>query len=357
MTNKSKTTATAGRPDAIDRRRLLKSAAGAAALACLPGRIWAAEAPAILPVKNPNSKLQVAIVGLGGISGGHIANASKHEHLVALCECYPERTEAKIEWMKSKLTDMNVKPEDMKKYLDYREMLEDMDGKIDAVQVCTPDHNHAIIGMDCIQRGIHIFIEKPMAYSIHEAFALREAARKHRVAAQMGNEGHSWGSIRRAVEYLQAGAIGPVHEVHHWCVGRAIGGDHTGMVWTPMKYMRPEFELWSVPVPEEEAYRTLSGGNPDPEPLAKPNGGDRRWHNGTLGDWAPHTMDAAYWGLKIDQAPTCKIEMLDRRWGGDKLHYKMEVFQWTIPERAGMPELKQYWYSGVKPNTDRSLKD
>jgi hypothetical protein len=51
------------------------------------------------------------------------------------------------------------------------------------------------------------------------------------------------------------------------------------MQWVPMKYMRPEFELWSVPVPEEEAFRTLSSGNPDPDPLAKPKGGHRRWHN------------------------------------------------------------------------------
>ena len=86
------------------------------------------------------------------------------------------------------------------------------------------------------------------------------------------------------------------------------------------------------------------------------HGGDRRWHNGTLGDWAPHTMDAAYWGLKIDQVPTCKIEMLDRRWGGDKLHYKLEVFQWTIPNVQTCPNSKSIGIPASSPTRIRASR-
>ena len=344
------------------RRNFVKTAAGvslgAAASGLLPKRIRAAEAPAILPIKNPNSKIQIAIVGLGGISGGHIIGVSRDEHLVALCECRKAALDAKVAWIKT-LDTLNVKPEDMKKFLDYREMLEAMGDRLDAVIVCTPDHNHAIIGMDAMKRGKHIFIEKPMAYSIHEAIALREAARKYRVASQMGNEGHSWHVTPLAVEYLWSGAIGPVREVYHWCVGRSIGGDDTGMRAEPMKFIPEHHRLWSVPLPEEEAYVTYVGGT-STDPLAKPEWGwhgDRRYANGSLGDWAPHTMDVAYWGLKIAAAATCKIEMPLRLYGGDKLHYKTEVFKWTIPARADMPELTQYWYSGVRPNTNPEIKD
>ena len=178
---------------------------------------------------------------------------------MALCECRQAALDAKVEWIKT-LDTLNVKPEDMKKFLDYREMLDAMGDRLDAVIVCTPDHNHAIIGMDAMKRGKHIFIEKPMAYSIHEAIALREAARKYRVASQMGNEGHSWHVTPLAVEYLQSGAIGPVREVYHWCVGRSIGGDDTGMRAEPMKFISEHHKLWSVPLPEEEACVTYVGG-------------------------------------------------------------------------------------------------
>ena len=119
------------------------------------------------------------------------------------------------------------------------------------------------------------------------------------------------------------------------------------------------FSLPVYPVAEEEAYVQYT---PDPaaDPLDRPGWGwrgERRYGNGSLGDWAPHIMDVAYWGLKLGAAPRCKIEMLDRLYGGDKLHYKTEVYKWTIPERDDMPELVQYWYSGIRPNTDPEAKD
>ena len=196
------------------------------------GNLRAAEPPAILSVRNPNSRLQIAVVGLGGISRGHTQGLSKEEALVAVCECYPKKMATAVEAFTSYKT-LNVKPEEMKQFVDYREMLDAMGDKLDGVVVCTTDHNHAIIGMDSMKKGKHVFIEKPMAHNIHEAIALREAGRKYRLATQQGNEGHSGESIRVAVEYLRSGAIGPVREVYHWC-SRAIGGDDTGIGIEPM---------------------------------------------------------------------------------------------------------------------------
>ena len=341
----------------LDRRRFLKTAAGAAGLLWLPRRVWAGEAPAILSVKNPNSKLQLAVVGLGGISGGHTLGIAREEHLVAVCECDPVRYENSFEKIKAYEVN-NVKPEDIRRFVDYREMLAEMKGKLDGVVVCTPDHNHAIIGMDCIKQGVAVFIEKPMSHNIHEAYALRNAAKKHGVATAMGNEGHTSESAKLSIERLLANQLGPVTEVYHWLNSRSIGGSEEGM--EQVEFKRPDWwrNLWSVPVPLAEAdlqFRYREGFPTDP--LAKENGGDRRWMSGSLGDWGPHLMDVAYCGLRLGEAPTWKIECIDRLWGGERLHYKVEIYRWTIPARGDMPAVQEYWYSGMRPNPDPTLRD
>jgi len=347
-------------PRKIDRRQFLRRAAGgilAATTASSAARsALAAPAPAILPVKNPNEKLQIAVVGLGGISYGHTRGLSEEEHMIAVCECVPDRMKGALEKFKTYET-LNVKPADMKQFLDYREMLAKLGDRLDAVVVCTPDHNHAIIGMDSMKAGKHVFIEKPMSRTIHEAIALRDAGRKYKVATQMGNEGHSGGGIRTAVEHIQSGSIGPIRQVYHWC-SRAIGGDDTNIKVAPGKHIPSWHRLWSVPVPLDEANLSYRCGEL-PDPLGKWGWGwrsERRYGTGALGDWGAHTMDVAYWGMKIDEAPTCSVRCLNRLYGGDYHYYKTTVYEWTVPARADMPELKQYWYDGILPNTDPNLK-
>ncbi len=338
----------------MNRRTFLKKSAAAslavAGAKLLPARVWAGEAPAILPVKNPNSKIQFGFVGCTGIMLGHIF-AAKDERLVAFCDCYQAEIDKTIGRVKDgKLENFN--PSDLKTYLDYREMLADLGDRLDAVVVCTPDNNHAIIAHDSLKAGKHVLVEKPLCMTIHEAYALRDLARQKRLATQMGNEGHSGPLIRAAVEHLWAGAIGPVHEVYHWCLDRFQGGDDTGVEYAPMKEVSDGYRLWSVPVPEELAFQSL-GKSQNPDPFAKIEGGwhaDRRYGTGYLGDWSPHTMDVGFWGLKVGEAPTVKIEHVERLYGGTKVHYKMNVFRWTVPARAGMPELKQYWYDGRRPS-------
>ncbi len=345
----------------IHRRRFLKTVAGTALAAAGGGlarrRVWAGEAPAILPVKSPNSKLQIAVVGLGGISGGHLQEASKNENLVAICDCEPKVMAARFEQIKAFET-LNVKPEDMKQFLDYREMLETLGDRLDGVVVCTPDHNHAVIGMDCMKRGKHILLEKPMCHNMYEAFALRDAGRKFKVATQQGNERHSSDDVRRRVELIQAGAIGPVREVFYW-TSRSIGGDDTGMTVAPRTNVSETFKLWSVPVVEEEAFVDYKAA-PGQDIMAKWEfgwRGDRRWGTGALGDWGAHLIDEAYWALKISEAPSYKVEAVMRRHGGDRHFHKTNIYKWTIPARADMPELVAWWYDGRLPNDNPEIKD
>ena len=96
-------------------------------------------------------------------------------------------------------------------YKDYRKMLDSHESEIDAIVVSTPDHNHAVQTMAAIQRGMHVYVEKPLTHDIYEARMLTEAARKHKVVTQMGNYGSSGDGVRQMKEWLQAGIIGQAH--------------------------------------------------------------------------------------------------------------------------------------------------
>ena len=103
----------------------------------------------------------------------------------------------------------------MQPYVDYRELLE-KEKSIDAVDVATPDHMHAVIAAAAIKLGKHVYCQKPLTHDVFEARTLRDLARQYKVATQMGNQGSASDSLRRAVEVMHAGIIGPVHEAYVW---------------------------------------------------------------------------------------------------------------------------------------------
>src|ERR1043165_2184290 len=181
---------------AMTRRKFLASSAVASTMAVLPRRIFAG-------TKSPNEKLNIAGVGIGGMGAGNLANCES-ENIVALCDVdsdYAAKTFAKY-------------PK-AKQYKDFRVMLE-KEKDIDAVIVATPDHSHAVIALAAMQSGKHVYVQKPMTYSIAEARTLTEAARKYKVMTQMGNQGHSGDGTRQICEWIEAGVIGSVREVHAW---------------------------------------------------------------------------------------------------------------------------------------------
>ncbi len=102
-----------------------------------------------------------------------------------------------------------------KRYQDYRQMLAEQKD-IDGVVVATPDHTHAAIAMAAMSLGKHVYVQKPLCWSVHEARALAKKAAETKVATQMGNQGHSLDDARKAIEYVQGGYIGDVTEVHIW---------------------------------------------------------------------------------------------------------------------------------------------
>jgi predicted dehydrogenase len=112
--------------------------------------------------------------------------------------------------------DIRTLSQGAKTYRDFRVILEKQKD-IDAVVVGTPDHLHALVSMAAIQLGKHVYCEKPLTHSIHEARALAKAAREAKVATQMGNQGQASEEARVLCELIWDGAIGPVREIHGWC--------------------------------------------------------------------------------------------------------------------------------------------
>src|SRR3989339_1514089 len=182
----------------ISRRKFIaQTGMAAAAFTILPSGLYG------LNRRSPSDKLNIAVVGIGG-KGNSDARACAGENLVAFCDVDETMNpQLKIDFPNAAF------------YKDYRVMLEKQKD-IDAVVIATPDHTHAIIAMAAMRRGKHVFTQKPLTQTVHEARELAKAAKQYKVATQMGNQGQASDGPRRLREMIWDGVIGPVREVHVW---------------------------------------------------------------------------------------------------------------------------------------------
>jgi predicted dehydrogenase len=119
-------------------------------------------------------------------------------NIVAICDV--DRTT-----LDRKARGLGDKFPDLKKYNDYRKLLDEMGKNIDAVTVSTPDHNHGVAAIRAMKMGKHCFCQKPLVQTVHEARLMRQLAKEKNLATQMGNQGSAAPGLRRAVEVIQAG--------------------------------------------------------------------------------------------------------------------------------------------------------
>jgi Oxidoreductase family, NAD-binding Rossmann fold/Oxidoreductase family, C-terminal alpha/beta domain len=270
----------------IDRREFIKTGALAAGA-------WAFGAPALVRGQNLNSKLNIACVGISG-KGRSDTDACAGEHIAALCDV--DASTVAYQTQTKKYPEARV-------YKDFREMLEQMGNQIDAVNVSTPDHLHAIVASAAMKRNKAVFCQKPLTQTIYEARYLRTMAHDRKLVTQMGNQGSAAHGFRRAVETIQDGLIGQVHEVHVW-TNRPVW-------WQGME--RPE---GSDPVPATLDWDLWIGPAPMRPYKFSPRPGDhfgvyepfnwRGWQDfgtGALGDMACHTVNLPFRALDLD-SPT-----------------------------------------------------
>ena len=284
--------------------------------------------PNILADPSPNSKLNIAGIGVGGRGGAHV-EAFLNENLVAVCDVVEGARNGCLGQIERFNKDHGLSRPLPKSFSDYREMFDKMHGQIDAVFVATPDHHHALASMTAIRLGKHVYCEKPLTHNIREARLLTLAAREHKVATQMGNNGRESEGWRRLCEWIWAGAIGNVQEAHIW-TDRAGIPKH---FWWPQGGNRPagadpmpaglNWDAWLGPAPERPYLNTYKEGKFQGKSVYQPFVWRGWWDFGTgaLGDIGCHAMSGLFTALKIEYRRSGRTgEGLRRRDRGDVSH-------------------------------------
>ena len=291
---------------------------------------WLAGGQIIRGADTPMNKLNIGIIGCGGMGGGNHDNV-KGENIVAIAEVDDNTAQNGLK-----------KSPNAKVYRDFREMLEKHGKELDAVVVSTPDHTHAVASVMAMNMGLHCYCEKPLTHDVYEARVMRLVAAKTKAKSggklqtQMGNRGTAENGFRRGVEILQAGVLGPVREVHIWS-NRPIWPQ--GMTERPKEEMTPAhiaWDLWLGTAPE----RPYAKGY---HPFAW-----RGWWDfgtGALGDMACHTTNLAFMGLKLGAPKTIEAEIPGV---SKEAAPKWCIIRYEFPARGELPPVKLTWYDGGK---------
>jgi predicted dehydrogenase len=375
-------------------------------------------APMIVPrhvlgrgYQAPSDTLNIACVGIGGMGMSNMA-ALLSENIVAVCDVdfpFVERgiasrlrmrttplvapatlgpDEAKA-WLAERTADeergheraMKFQDAYVKaaKYADYREML-DKRRDIDAVMIATPDHMHALIATRAMRGGKHVYVQKPLTWSVHESRVLADTARQTKVVTQMGNQGHSFDGTRRIVELIRAGVIGPVREVHVWT-------DRPQRFWA-QGIPRPATEAtastgparvaptndpavpprWNMRTVEQAILEAMARNPQTPPPGLDWDlflGGApaipyhpayhpfswRGWVDfgvSAIGDMGAHLIDQPFWALDLG-LPT-SINASSTPWGGPQNNpasYPLaSTVEYEFPARGARGPVRLYWYEG-----------
>ncbi len=335
---------TGNTPREVSRRAFLKgTAVSAAGFMIVPRHVLGG--PGYVA---PSDKVNVAIVGAGGKGKENTGELLKLDDVQIVSIADPAeywdlnrfyyKTDAGRGPVKKLIEDhYRAKKPSFKlaEYLDFRTMLTKERG-IDAVMCATPDHTHAYVSLHAMRAGKHVYCEKPLTHNIWEAREVARVARDTKVATQMGNQGHSTNGIRQTVEYLRAGILGKVREIHAWV---PAGRWNPGMTGHPTAGQEPpkgiDWDLWLGPregFPFHTAYAPVT------------------WRDfwafgcGALGDFGCHDLDAAVWAFDLT-APE-SVEILPAGQSNAEIGPYGEVGYFHFPARGEQPAIKLTWYSG-----------
>jgi len=387
----------------LTRRKFLTDvAAGSAAAAFVPRHVLGRG------FTPPSDMLNIAGVGIGGMGRQNVINLSS-QNIVALCDVdwgYADqgfgRLDSDIQRLRDRLANPSAPPaggssqapfdvakakvrldnmirlKDVhlpkaKRYKDFREMLEKQKD-IDAVLVATADHMHAPIALAAMELHKHVYVQKPLTWSVEEARKMARTAKETKVATQMGNQGHSLDDARLTVEYIRAGAIGEVREIHIW-TNRPLGFWPQGIP-RPEALKEPADKLaWNGKGVNERLAGAMAGNYPVPEALAwnlflgaaAPNieyhpiyhpfnwRGWVDWGVGAIGDMGAHLMDHSMWALNLGMPSS--VETISTPFNGATYPHATMTF-YEFPARGPLPPVKLTWYDGgLKPNKPEELGD
>lgn len=339
----------------LSRRGLLAGVGAAAGWTALQG-CASAQGPRRL---GPNDRVNVAAIGAGGMGSSNMAQLAS-QNIVAIADVDFDRVARSLldrdGAVRADRVVLKAAYDRAERFPDYRRML-DARNDIDAVVIATPDHHHALAAKLAMERGLHVYVQKPLVTTVREGRALLDLARANpKLVTQMGAQGHSGDDGRRVVELVRGGAIGRVREVHVW-TNRPIWPQGVPRPAAVAKPDSLDWEMWLGPAAVDWGY------HPD---YAHFNW--RGWApfgTGALGDMGAHLLDFPFWALQPG-LPT-RIETRHSVWGGDdnrsdgKPPAELTSFPLattTHYEFANAPggPLRLTWYDGgLMPPTPRGL--
>lgn len=307
----------------LTRRHFLHSAAASGATLGFHG--FAAE-----PKRAASDKLNLAVVGLTNRGGGNLNGVAPLANIVALCDVDDNRAGPVRQRFPKAVF-----------HADWRKLL-DVKG-LDAVVISTPDHTHAPITAAALRAGLHVYCEKPLTHTVHEARTIANLAKKHNRVTQMGTQIHAEANYRRVVEIIQAGVIGPVREVHTWCGRSYWGGDPpTGSEDVPRGL---HWDLWLGPAPA----RPFVHGKSDSHGWGVYHPFNwRTWWDfggGTLNDMACHHVDLPFWALKLRHPIKVTAEGPPPHKHSSAL---WQIVRYEFAARGELPAVALTWYDGGK---------
>ena len=293
--------------------------------------------PNLLRARNVSSKLNVAHIGLGAMGRGRLAemNSIAEANIIAICDV----DENQFAESRNLLANTAFKPNE---YVDFRKLLA-QEKHLDGVVITTPDHWHALIATAALKAGKHVFCEKPLAHTVGEARDLRKLAKKYsKVVTQMGNQGSADPNMRRAIEVIQAGALGQVREVHCWVFEGA--GCHAGLALPVDGDPIPaglHWDGWLGPAPKraykKDYYHPWNW---------------RGWYdfgNGVMADFGCHNLNLPYRALKFDYAKriSAQGELTGLPTYSNKNHIQFE-----FDRRGDLAPVVVNWYDqGLEPGS------
>jgi predicted dehydrogenase len=332
----------------------------------------------------PSDRVNIAGVGVGGMGRANM-QALSGMNLVAMCDvdwAYVDTRYADIpkqmenaQQRLDKATDpaekeraqqqiaqwreLQQKWPKVKRFTDYREMLAKQKN-IDAVVVATPDHMHTHIALAAMDLGKHVYVQKPLAWSVDECRRLSQKATATKLQTQMGNQGHSSDDARLVNEYIQSGAIGTVTEVHVW-TNRPLAywpqgiprpaplpANAKDLPWNMNGVMtRAAGSFGTFAPPDKLAWDLFLGCSRkiDYHPIYHPFNwrGWTDWGVGAIGDMGAHLIDSAFWSLDLDM-PT-SIETTSTPYNHDTYPMASTTY-YEFAAKGARPAVKMTWYDG-----------
>ncbi|MEW6358554.1 MAG: Gfo/Idh/MocA family oxidoreductase [Planctomycetota bacterium] len=316
----------------MQRREFLKSAAVGAGLLILPSGILRGD-------NAPSNKLNVALIGAGGRAEAHYGPISS-ENVVALCDVDENH-----------LAEAAKKFPNAKHYVDWRKCL-DQKG-LDAVICCTTDHTHAFVAVWAMNRGLHVYCEKPLANSVEEARMVRATylKNKDKLATQVGTQRHADTNFNRVRELIRDGAIGELKSAYAWGNRQIRRSGYPPAEGAPPSTLH--YDLWIGPSPYHPYSPKYFG--------AKPGANCLNWNmywdfgSGQVGDMGSHTMDLAWNALDADLPTSAEAE-------GEAFNAEVTPVELTtkfdIPANDWRPAIRLSWYQGgAMPGTPKEHID